>query len=256
MKRDFRMQVLTMVLVGVGSAGVLARQHQQIGPAQQSRREIARELACGVQSPITAPVPLIQVLGGPEPRKTLFGTGETIIISAGAEQGIKPGQEFFVRRVTPDHYTEPLPNFFPVSLHTAGWVRVTEVDVNMAYATVTHGCNGIDVGDFLEPFELPAAPTAAFGGDPDFAHPGHLIVADDRRQLAAPGDFVAFNRGSDHGLRPGQRLTVFRHTVDGTGPIYRVATATAMVIRPESSMIRIDTASSPIYVGDLVAIHR
>lgn len=255
MSLDFRKHaVLTMVLVGCGAAGLLAQ--QQIGPAQQSRRDLARELACGVQSPVTAPVPMIRVLGGPEPRKTLFGTGETIIISAGSADGISPGQEFFIRRVTPDRYTEPLPNVFPVSLHTAGWARVTEVDATRSYATITHGCNGVDVGDFLEPFEMPPAPTSAFGGEPDFAHPGNLIVADDRRQLAAPGDFVAFNRGSDHGLRPGQRLTVFRHTLDGTGPVYRVATATAMVIKPESSMIRIDTASSPIYVGDLVAIHR
>lgn len=255
MSVDFRKQaVLTMVLVGAATAGLLAQ--QRIGPGQQSKRDLSRELACGVQSPVTAPVAMIRVLGGPEPRKTLFGTGETIVISAGTAQGVKPGQEFFVRRVTPDRYTEPLPNFFPVSLHTAGWVRVTEADTNMSFATITHGCNGVDVGDFLEPFEMPPAPTAAFGGEPDFAHPGNLIVADDRRQLAAPGDFVAFNRGSDHGLRPGQRLTVFRHTLDGEGPIYRVATATAMVVKPESSMIRIDTASSPIYVGDLVAVHR
>jgi hypothetical protein len=255
MKVDFRIgAILTTVLVGAGTVGLLAQ--QQIGPAQQSRRDLARELACGVQSPVTAPLPMIQVLGGAEPRKALFGTGETIIIGAGSAQGVKPGQEFFVRRVTPDRYTEPLPNVFPVSLHTAGWVRVTEVDTHNAFATITHGCNGVDVGDFLEPFELPAAPTAAFGGEPDFAHPGTLIVADDRRQLAAPGDFVAFNRGSDHGLRPGQRLTVFRHTLDATGPIHRVATATAMVVKPESSIIRIDTAATPIYVGDLVAIHR
>ena len=255
MNLEFRRQAV-LVAVGVAMGAAAAAAHQRIGPGQQSKRDLPRELACGVQSPVTAPVPMIRVVGGSEPRKSLFGTGDTVIISAGTEHGVAPGQQYFVRRVTPDRYTEPVPNFFPVSVHTAGWVRVVEADATMSFATIVYACNGVDEGDFLEPFELPAAPTASIGGEPDFSNPGNLIVADDRRQLAAPGDFVAFNRGSDHGLRPGQRLTVFRYTANGAGPIYRVATATAMVIKPESSLIRIDTAATPIYVGDLVAVHR
>lgn len=253
---DVRMRSLLACLLATAAVAAVPAQ-ERIGSAQMTRRDLSRELACGVQSPVTAPVPMIRVLGGPDPRKTLFATGDSVIVSAGTAQGVQTGQQYFVRRVTPDRYTQPLPNFFPVSVHTAGWVRITDAQTDMSYATIVHGCNGVNEGDFLEPFEAPPAPTASLGGEPDFAHPGVLILADDRKQLPAPGDFVVFNRGSDHGLRPGQRLTVFRNTLEGgSGPIFRVATATAMVIRPETSLIRIDSANSPIYVGDRVAIHR
>ena len=49
----------------------------------------------------------------------------------------------------------------------------------------------------------------------------------DRRQMAAQGDLMVFDRGSDHGLRGGQRLTIFRATAGGTGPIARIAEGVA-----------------------------
>jgi hypothetical protein len=67
---------------------------------------------------------------------------------------------------------------------------------------------------------------------------------------------MVFDRGSDHGLRNGQRLTIFRETVGGAGPVVRVGEATAMIVSPETTVIRVDKSTDAIYVGDLVAIHR
>jgi hypothetical protein len=62
------------------------------------------------------------------------------------------------------------------------------------------------------------------------------------------------DRGSDHGLHGGQRLTIFRTTA--AGPIVRIAEATAMIVSPETTIIRIDKTTDAVLVGDLVAIHR
>jgi hypothetical protein len=242
--------VLVGILVIGAAAGPAA---QQPPPAQ---RDAARELACGAQSPLLAPLSTMRIVGGPEVRKSVYATGEAVIINAGSAQGVRAGQEYFVRRVIADRFTQPLPNFFPVSVHTAGWVKIVEAEAGVAIATVTHACDGIVVGDFVEPFELPKVPTTTIGGEPDYSRPGHLILADERRQLGAPGVLMVLDRGTDHGLRPGQQLTIFRTTLKGAGPVFKVGTATAMVIRPETSLIRIDTATDSIYVGDLVAVHR
>ena len=100
---------------------------------------------------------------------------------------------------------------------------------------------------------MPATSTTI--GEPDYANPGHLVLGDERRQMAAQGDLMVLDRGSDHGLRAGQHLTVFRTTGNGTGPIARVAEATVVVVNPETSTIRIDKTSDAVSVGDLVAIH-
>jgi hypothetical protein len=84
-----------------------------------------------------------------------------------------------------------------------------------------------------------------------------LILGDDRRQIGGAGEFMILDRGSDHGVKPGHRLTIFRHTLpDGTGPVSNVGLATVYVVRPETSIVRIEQSVDAVYVGDLVAIHR
>jgi len=82
------------------------------------------------------------------------------------------------------------------------------------------------------------------------------MLGDDRRQMAAQGDLMVLDRGSDHGLHAGQRMTIFRTTGGGSGPVARIAEATALVVHPGTSIIRIDKTSDAVTVGDLVAIHR
>ena len=43
----------------------------------------------------------------------------------------------------------------PLTVHTAGWVRVLEVDSDFATAQVLHACEGMLTGDFLEPYAAP-----------------------------------------------------------------------------------------------------
>jgi hypothetical protein len=66
---------------------------------------------------------------------------------------------------------------------------------------------------------------------------------------------MVLDRGSDHGLRAGQQLTIYREETAG-GTIQRVGRGTVVTVMPESSMFRIDTARDAIYVGDKVAVHR
>jgi hypothetical protein len=64
------------------------------------------------------------------------------------------------------------------------------------------------------------------------------------------------NRGSDHDVRAGQLLTIYRETLGGLGPILDVGRATVLRVSAQSSLIRIDSSREPVYLGDLVAIHR
>jgi len=67
---------------------------------------------------------------------------------------------------------------------------------------------------------------------------------------------LLINRGSDHGVRAGQALTLFRYSLRGAGPAVAVGTATILAVRPQTSLMRIDTSRDAVYVGDLAAIHR
>jgi hypothetical protein len=230
----------------------------QVANAHVVSRDYAGELACGARASGMPPDTAIRIGAGRERGKALFGPDETLVIKAGTTQGVKVGQEYYVRRVIPDRFVRPAGDKTPTSsIHTAGWVRIVDATTDSAIAEVIKSCDAIEEGDYLEPFVTPEVPaTSAAAGEPDFANPGHLVLADERRQMAAQGDLMVLDRGSDHGLHAGQRVTVFRTTGGGTGPIARIAEATAVVVNPETSVIRIDKTTDAVVVGDLVAIHR
>ena len=97
------------------------------------------------------------------------------------------------------------------------------------------------------------APLAA--GEPDYSAPGRLILGDDRRQMGGAGSLMVLDRGTDHGLKPGQRLTIYRRAFDG-GPVTRIAEATALILYADTALVRIESSRDAVYVGDLVAPQR
>lgn len=222
-----------------------------------SGQNIREQIACAPTNLPAPPIGGLRVLGGYSHGRIMFGPGEPLIINAGTAQGIKPGQQYFVRRHVRDAFTPATANFIPISVHTAGWVTIVDAKDNLAVATVTHACDGVIEGDYLEPYVDPIVPQAsAVGGAPDFAHPGQIVMADERRQTGYPGLLMLVNRGSDHGVRAGQAITIYRETYNGHGPIVDVGRATVVSVRPQTALVRIDSTRDAVYIGDLAAIHR
>jgi hypothetical protein len=216
---------------------------------------LARDFVCASTSPIVKPTPAVVVVGGRDQRKTLFGTGDALVIRGGASLGIKRGDEFFVRRLVNDKFSEHEPGVYPLSIATAGTAQVVETQNDFSIAVVTSGCDGIMDGDYLERYQAPVLPATQIGTTPDYVYPGRLILGAERRQIGGPGEFMVLDRGTDHGLRQGQQLTIFRRTAPD-GPVATVGTATVYGVQPASSVVRIDRSIDAVYVGDLVAIHR
>lgn len=247
-------------LVGIAAAalvGVAAAAAQEVPqPAAVQLSALSRELLCAPASPKEPPATPIKVAAGRETRKTLFGTGDAVVISGGTAQGVKKGDEYFVRRIVADRFTEVRPGVFPVSIHTVGTVQIIDTHTDASIAVVTYGCDGVIEGDYLERFEPATLPTEERGATPDFSRPARLILAADRRQVAAVGQFMVLDRGSDHGIRAGQLLTIFRPTIGKDGPVATIGTAKVYVVQPERSVVRIESSIDAVYVGDLVAIHR
>jgi hypothetical protein len=228
--------------------------------AQSGRSTVTRaaalDLLCGAQAAIAAPAQTMRVVCGVEPRKALFSRGEAIMINAGTAQGLSAGQRFYVRRIVPDRFMLQTTDAPPLSIHTAGWVTIVETQADASVATITEACDGIAEGDYLEPLVLPAAPAALPPGEPDYAHPARVIFGDERRQLGTAGSLMVIDRGSDHGLRPGQRLTLFRRTLDASSPVMKIGDATVASTQHETSVMRIGETREEVQVGDLIAIHR
>ena len=238
----------------IASAVVAAQQPELPGGFIAPDPTVA--IACGPQAVVTPPKASMRIIGSQEARKTLFGTRDAVVVSGGTDQGVRVGQEFFVRRVDSDQFALPLAGVAPIGIKTSGWVRIVDVQKELAIAVVTHACDGMLEGDYLEPFVRPVEPAALPAGEPDYANAGVLIMGDERRQIGADGAMMILDRGSSHGVRPGQRVTIFRDTLGGGAPVARVGVGTAVLVRPETTVVRIDRARDAIYVGDRAALQR
>jgi hypothetical protein len=252
MSSDARLRAIVMTAAALMGSATAARAQQ---PDVALLSGASREVICAPASPLVRPASPLTVIGGRDRAKSLFGVGDAVIIRGGTSQGLKVGDELMARRIVDDKSTETRPGIYPISIHAAGAVQVVEAQTNASVAVVTFSCDNITEGDYLERYERPVLPSAQVGTIPDFAHPGRLVLGPERRQMAAPGNFMVVDRGSDHGLRLGQQITIFRRTVDD-GPVLTVGTATVYSVQPESSVIRVERSIDSVNVGDLVAIHR
>ncbi len=219
---------------------------------------IDERAACAPMNAVAAQAPAVKILGGRVARRLMFGPGEQVVVSGGAAQGLQVGQDYFIRRAVTDRFTPAARDFTPNSVHTTGWLHIVDVQGAMSVATITHACDAVFEGDYLEPFVAPPAPVAPANPatQPDFTNPGRIVLADERRQMGYPGMLMLINRGSDQGVQGGQGLTIFRPTLNGEGPVQRIGTATVVAVYPQLSLVRIDTIRDAVFVGDLTAIHR
>jgi hypothetical protein len=245
---------MTPPIAWILPALVLTR--QQPPAAVAGGQNVAEQIACAPMSLPAVPQMALRVTGGLSGARMMFGPGESLIVNAGTRQGLRNGQVYYVRRRLIDMFTPASVDFAPVGIHTAGWVTIVDARDDSSVAQVTHACDGILNDDYLEPYIEPVVPESLPGGGPDYAHPARIVMADETLQTAAPGMLMLINRGSDHGVRAGQGLTIFRATLDGVGPTVEIGRGTILSVRPQTSLMRIDDSRDAVYVGDLAALHR
>jgi hypothetical protein len=218
--------------------------------------DLREQISCAPAGFPLPPLADMHVVGGYVHGRIMYAPGDALIINAGTKQGVQLGQQYFVRRPINDSYVRQPKVGGLYGIHTAGWVTIVDAKEWMAVATVTHACDGIMEGDFLEPYTDPVEPQRALGGKPDYEHPASIMMADERRQTGYPGLVMLIDRGTEAGIRAGQTATIYRETLNGQGPVIDVASATVLSVNPRSSVVRIDSSREAVYLGDLVAIHR
>jgi hypothetical protein len=222
--------------------------------AQPTMSSEARAVACGPRASYEPPATGISVGGSLTEAKGVYAPWHRLVVNGGSEDGLKAGQEYFVRRVVRPR--EPLKRG-EKELHaitTAGWIRIDETQARRSIASVVHECDGISPGDYLEPFSVPSVPTPLPEGKADFAEPGHVLFGAERQTIGGSGSMVLIDQGSKHGIQPGQRFTIYRPS--SAGPNVIVARAIAMDVQPEITLVKIQDMRDAVSSGDLVAPHR
>jgi len=214
-------------------------------------------LGCAPVMAVAPPVKALRITGGQDTgHRRIFGQGDLITINAGTNGNMEVGREYFVRRPIAERGMKPSASK-PAVIQTVGWVRVYAVDDDMSLVTVTHGCDTIEVGDYLEPFATPAVPMASANRNkPDRNNYGHVMLGSDRRTSFGKGDYMVVDRGSSHDVTPGMQFVLYRNTKLPENFLYDLGEAVAVDVRDDTATLLITVSRDAVQTGDFVAMRK
>jgi len=255
-----RYRILATALNTFLAAAVHAQPAPSPGRAL-SPEQIANACAPPPMTVAIAPHPF-HVIGAQDtvPR-AVFAEHDLLIIDAGTAGGMQLGQQYYLRRpVSAASYPGPQ---IQRAVITAGWIRLVAANETTAIAAIEHECGAIHAGDYLEPFETPAAPSGTGAealGDPDFGALSRVVFGDDERTIASPGDVMMIDHGSQQGVLPGARLAIYRdvrttlkdYWAVSTAPLPLASIGEAVVVSASATMavVRVVRARDAVRAGD------
>jgi len=231
-------------------------------------------LACAPSLTFVQPAPSLLLTGGQDATtRHSYGPGDLITINAGSDNGIEVGQEYYVRRVQAPRGSR-ISRATPATIKTTGWVKVYAVDKTMSIVTVSHACDTMNLGDYLEPFTVPQPPAPDVNPPkPQRENYGHVLIGTDRRTMFAKNDFFTVDRGSDHGVTLGARFIIYRDkrrmetlrlsamkelppTIVSPEFLFEMGEAVVVQVTPEISTLKALNARAAFWTGDYVALRK
>src|SRR5262249_51112476 len=144
----------------------------------------------------------------------------------------------------------------PEAILTLGWMTVVGLNDTTAIGSLDYFCDGVNAGDYLEPFTRPVVPASAEHdevlGEPDFTMLGRVVSGVENHQATGIGKLVLIDRGADDGVAPGTRFAVYRDLQRSGMPLTSVAEAVVLSTGKTMSLTRITRSRDAVVAGDYV----
>lgn len=252
----FRTRVAATAALLIGLTTAANAQRAPI-PSSPGLPEDVLALACAPRVAYDIPDQSLRVTGGQDTfRRRTHSPGDFVTINGGQVNGVEPGQQYFVRRLQVEANRRPSLDA-PGSIRTTGWIKVYAVDDELSLATVVHACDSIDVNDYLEPFSLPVVPPVSTERiKPQRDNYGVILFGSDFRRSLGKGDYFVVNRGSDHGVEPGDRFVVYRDKKQAENFLFDLGEAVAVEVNATTSTLRGLVSRDAFMAGDYVALRK
>jgi len=201
------------------------------------------------------------VAGSEVDEHIIYGEGEVVYLSQGRNQGIRPGDQFAIERVTGDVMHPVTGKTMGPFIRRLGRVRVMIAQENTATAVIDMACEDVWPSDELVPWrEIPIPvldampPFDRYDVTPSGGPAGTVVFVTDNLRNAAKGHVIQTDLGLASGVRPGDVLTLYRERQDL--PRANTGQAVVLTVEPLSCSAKITTSVREIEKGDAVEIVR
>jgi len=220
-------------------------------PVVRSVPEHDRDSICGPSMPDAAR----ERLGTIRSRRRAAGAelyvrNDEVVIDGGTTEHLTVGENLVARRT----FHVPGAPQATTGEHTAGVVQIVSASEHASVGVVIYSCDEVMQGDWLAAFAPEPIRAAEPAGTPAYDDAARILFGDTGQSVGAPGRLMVIDRGRNHGVQPGQRMTLFRRSAGARRSI--VGDAVVVAVRFESATIRIVRATDVIEFGDWAAPQR
>ena len=132
-------------------------------------------------------------------------------------------------------------------------MQIVAISERSSIAEVIYACDELRKGDFLASFSPEPIRHTDPPGVPDFRDAARILFANEGQILGAPRRLMVIDRGSEQGVRVGQRMTLFRRQGRGGRSPEITGDAIVVSVRIDSATIRIERVNDAIGSGDFAA---
>jgi hypothetical protein len=216
----------------------------------------AQSLACAPRT-LASASGAPRILGGRD-RVTdgIFAPGEVIVVDASGG-AMTTGQLYVAYRTPRSAVSERESPWVRHAAQNAGIVRVDAVTGKTASATVVWACDGVQVGDQLEPYAAPgeAPEVQAPSGTARFDQASEVLFGGQDRRLGAARDVLLVARAQGADVAVGQHVTFFRRPYGVDGPVSIVGTGLVQLVSTDTYLVEVASSRDAISAGDLAATH-
>ena len=189
--------------------------------------------------------------------------GDIVYLEGGRAVGMQPGDMF--TSVAPAAVVrhpatgDRLGRFYSY----LGQVRLLSVQAESAIGEIVQSCSFIRVGSMLKPFEPEPVPSKRKKPSRPPSHPASrdalsaaasIIYAKDGLVVLGRDHVVFIDQGEDHGLSPGDIMTVYRVPAQGAPPLL-LGELALLSVRQTTSAAKLVESRHPIYVGDIAHLN-
>ena len=217
----------------------------------------AQSLACAPRTTAAAPgAP--RVLGGRDRVSDgIFAPGEVVVLDMSDGGLLTAGQLYLAYRTPRSAVADGRNEWLRRAAQNAGVVRVDAVTGRTASATIVWACDGVQVGDRLEPYSIPGAPPDASGGTGTarFDQASMVVFGAQDRRLGAARDFLLVARAPGLEVAAGHRVTFFRRPYGVDGPVSVVGDGVVHAVSEDTYLVEVASSRDAIAAGDLAATH-
>jgi hypothetical protein len=189
--------------------------------------------------------------------KVALVTRDIVYLSEGSNSGVKAGDLYSLHHVAYDVRHPQSGKRVGTKVETTGWAKVILVQENVSTAVIEMACADIHAGDYAKPFERVNVPMIVYRPPADRLTPPsgklqqYVVDIQDDATIAAAGQFVAVDAGTDEGVAPGNIFEIYRVMYPSVPtPRNVIGEATVVSVHDRTSIAKITYSNEEIMVGD------